>query len=268
MMSKEHPYNEKPVVLFVPGGIMPGELSYSALLRVLGDKIRPIVKDLEVYATDTPPSDYSLDLEVDGIRRIVEATGLKQIHLVGYSGGGAFSLAFAAKYPEMLDSLALFEPAWIGTPAPEDEKDWVELTQLMTFQPAEQMAAFNRWQFRREVLPTPIPMPPGPAPEWMAKRPEGLRAIAGAFNSYRLDQERYRLMDRPVYYALGSLSTRFYERSAKRLAGLFPDFRVEEYAGRSHFDPPQRAEPERVAKVLLSLWEPARETLTMEKMGR
>ena len=88
----------------------------------------------------------------------------------------------------------------------------------------------------------------------MAKRPVGLEAISRVFNTSRIDQDRFRLMSRPVYYAQGSLSTRFFELEAKTLAERFPDFQVEEYEGRSHFDPPQRAEPERFAQALRTLW--------------
>ncbi len=246
---------EKPVVLFVPGGVMPGELSYAALLRALGDQVHPIVKDLEVYAADTPPADYSLDVEVEGIRRTADAAGVDRFHLVGYSAGGAFSLAFTAKYPGRISSLALIEPAWIGTPTPEDAEDWAALNRLMALSATDQMREFSRWQMRSGLQPVSIPLPPGPPPSWMAKRPAGMVAINLAFNNYQLDQDRYRLMDRPVYFALGSLSTRYYERAAHKLAGLFPDFQVEEYEGRSHFDPPHRAEAERFALVLGALWD-------------
>jgi pimeloyl-ACP methyl ester carboxylesterase len=258
--------NEKPVVIFVPGGIMPGDLSYAPLLHALGDLVHPIVKDLEVYDTDTPPSGYGLDVEVEGIRRVADAAGAKHFHLVGYSGGGAFSLAFTAKYPDRLISLALVEPAWVGAPTPEDAADWTELNRVMTLSPDEQMQAFARWQIRPGVRPPSIPLPPGPPPAWMSTRPAGLQAISRAFNTYNLDQERYRLMDRPVFFALGSLSTRFYERAALRLSGLFPDFLVEEYEGRSHFDPPHKAEPERFSRALLELWTRAQAGLSIEKM--
>jgi pimeloyl-ACP methyl ester carboxylesterase len=258
--------NEKPVVLFVPGGVMPGDLSYESLLRVLGDRIHAIIKDLEVYSQDAPPSGYGLDMEVEGIRRVADAAGVNRFHLVGYSAGGAFSLAFTSKYPERLKSLSLIEPAWIGALTPEDAADWAELNRLMTLPPDEQMQAFMRWQMRPGVQPRSIPMPPGPLPPWMAKRPAGMQAISRAFNTYHLDQDRYRLMDRPVYFVLGSLSTRFYERAAYRLAGLFPDFQLEEYEGRSHFDPPHRAEPERFGRVLNAFWVHAEAAITAEKM--
>jgi pimeloyl-ACP methyl ester carboxylesterase len=246
--------NHQSSVIFLPGGVTPAAIAYGPLLGVLGDKIQPITKDLEVYADDAPPPDYGLEVEVEGIRRVAEAAGLKRFHLVGYSGGGACSLAFTAKYPERLKSLALIEPAWSGRPTPEDAEDWAELERVMTLAPDERMQAFMRWHMRPGVEPPAMKLPPGPPPAWMAKRPAGLEAISRAFNSSDLDLERFCQFNQPVYYALGSLSNRFFEREAKKLGSFFPDMQFEEYKGRSHFDPPHRAEPERFARVLHELW--------------
>src|SRR5258705_13382796 len=109
------PSNEKPVAIFVPGAVTPGELAYGPLLKVIGDQIHPIVKELEVYATDAPPPSYGLELEVEGIRRVADAAGVQSFHLVGFSGGGAACLAFTARYPERVKGLALIWPGWVGS---------------------------------------------------------------------------------------------------------------------------------------------------------
>jgi pimeloyl-ACP methyl ester carboxylesterase len=246
--------SEKPPVVFVPGGIMPSEMAYGPLLKVIGDQIQPLAKELEVYATDAPSPGYGLEVEVEGIRHAADTAGFKHFHLVGYSAGGASALAFTAKYPERLNSLALVEPAWIGSLTSEDAEDWKNIGHLMSFPPDERMRAFMHWQMRPGVEPPVLPLPSGPAPAWMAKRPAGLDAFIKAFNTYQLDQNRFRQFNQPVYYALGGLSTRFYERAAKTLAGLFPDMRIEEYKERSHLDPPHRTEAERFARSLLELW--------------
>ena len=98
----------RPVV-FLPGGVTPVAASYAPLLAVVGDEIDPLLKELEVYAADEPPAGYSIAMEVDGLRRAVDAAGLATFHLVGFSGGGAVSLSFAARYPERLRSLAMFD---------------------------------------------------------------------------------------------------------------------------------------------------------------
>src|SRR5207247_8162627 len=103
-----------PRAILLPGGVMPADLAYGALLEALGDDAEAIAKDLEVYAGPDPPPDYSLDYEIDGVLRAAREAGFERFHLVGYSGGGASSLAFAARHPERLLSLTLIEPAWLG----------------------------------------------------------------------------------------------------------------------------------------------------------
>ena len=250
MEKNESTSNGRPPVILVPGGVNPAAISYGPLLEVIKDEAHVVVKDLEVYATDTPPPGYGLELEVEGIKRAAEAAGLKSFHLVGYSGGGAASLAFLVKYPELIRSLALIEPAWTGND-PEDAADWSEMERMMALPPNERMQAFIRAGLRPGVEPPPPP--PGPPPTWMVKRPAGLEAMTRAFRAYRLDRESFRHFRRPVYLALGSLSHPIHHK-AKVLTSLFPDIRVEVYEGLHHFNPPHRAEPERFARALRELW--------------
>ena len=73
-----------------------------------------------------------------------------------------------------------------------------------------------------------------------------------------LDADALRAFDRPVYFALGGRSNPdYFARMAGRLDRIFPDFEVETFAERHHFDPPHRIEPERLANSLLALWERA-----------
>ena len=86
----------------------------------------------------------------------------------------------------------------------------------------------------------------------------GLRAFLDAFDSGDLDLEALRAFDRPVYFALGGRSNPdYFAAMAARLAAIFPDFTLETFPDRHHFDPPHRIEPERLADSLLALWERA-----------
>src|SRR5439155_10515934 len=182
---------------------MPAELAYGALVDVLGDRVDAVLKDLEIYVDEQPPRDYSLATEVEGIRREADARGFERFHLVGYSGGGASSLAFAATHPDRLQSLALMEPAWAGNR--ELTEDEIRLQRSFDSLPEDGfMAGFVRLQLRPGV--TPPPPPPGPPPPWMARRPAGLRALLAAFKAGDLDLDALRGFDRPVYFALGGLS--------------------------------------------------------------
>ena len=93
----------------------------------------------------------------------------------------------------------------------------------------------------------------------MAKRPAGIRAFIGTFETYDLDRAALAAFRQPVYFALGSLSNPDdYGEIAERLSKVFPDFHVEVFEGRHHFDPPHRVEPARVATSLAEIWLRAR----------
>lgn len=242
-------------VVLLPGGVLPASVAYSALLEELDTDVHAITKDLEVYAGERPSIGYGLDTEVAALERTADAEGFDQFHLVGYSGGGAASLAFAAKHPDRLASLALFEAAWAGNASmtPEERRVTRELEATMGLPAQDLMANFVCLGLRPGV--TPPPPPPGPPPPWMAKRPAGLAALMRAFSRYELDLDSLRRFRAPVYYGLGGLSNQdYYGRQAQRLAGVFPRFTLEVYEQRHHFDPPHRVEPQRVVAALRRLW--------------
>jgi pimeloyl-ACP methyl ester carboxylesterase len=241
----------------LPGGVMPAEPAYAALLGVLGDRADAIAKDLEVYAGDQPPPDYSLTTEAQGVLRKADARGFDRFHLVGYSGGGASSLAFAALHGGRLLSLALLEPAWAGNErTPAEEALWQRFRELEPLPPDQFMEGFTRLQLAPGVEPPP--RPDGPPPPWMAKRPAGLRAVMAAFDNGDLDLDALRAFRKPVYFALGGRSNPdYYARMADRLAAIFPDFTLETFPECHHFDPPHRIEPERLSSSLLALWDRA-----------
>jgi pimeloyl-ACP methyl ester carboxylesterase len=244
-------------VVLLPGVVLPAELAYASLLQILGERIDPVAKELEVYAAEQPPPDFGLETEVEAILREADARGFHRFHLVGYSGGGASALAFAALHGERVLSLALLEPAWAGKQRTRDEAAVMERLAALDSLPTEElMAGFTRLQLAPGVEPPPAPG--GPAPPWMAKRPAGVRALINAFADGDLDLEALRRFERPVYFALGGRSNPdFFARIAERLAATFPDFTLETFAERHHFDPPHRAEPERLANSLLALWQRA-----------
>ena len=245
--------------ILLPGGVLPAQLAYGALIEALEPNVQAITKDLEIYAGDEPPPDWSLDTEIDGVLREADARGWETFHLGGYSGGGAAALAFAAKHPERLLSLTLLEPAWAGTWdwSRAHAELWKKFEALETLPPEQFMPAFMRLGVKPDVV---LPPPPeGPPPPWMAKRPAGIRAFLRIFKSYDLERERLVKFNRPVFFALGGLSNPDdYGEIASRLSRVFfPDFRLEVFPKRHHFDPPHRTEPERLAELLRGHWERA-----------
>ena len=241
--------------ILLPGIVLPAGRAYERLVAALGDEVDARPKELEVYRDAEPPPAYSLALEVTGVLREADAAGWERFHVVGYSGGGAVAAALAAAHPERLLSLGLLEPAWTGPEglSAEERAARAAFERIERLPPDELMPAFARAQLAPGVEPPPPPE--GRPPAWMASRPAGIRAITGAFRAADLPPEALRRFDRPVYHALGGRSNPdLYAEQAARLARLFPDFTAEVFAERHHFDPPHRAEPERLAASLLALW--------------
>jgi pimeloyl-ACP methyl ester carboxylesterase len=242
-------------VVLLPGVVLPADLAYGALLDGLGAEVEAVAKDLELYAGPEPPPDYSLDDEIAGVLREADARGWDRFHLVGYSGGGAAAVAFAARHPERLLSLALLEAAWAGNwgLTPAAQALWREYERLESLPDREFMAAFIPLNLKPGVEPPPPPA--SEPPPWMAKRPGGIRAFTQTFKTYDLDRDALRSFAGPVYYALSGLSNPDqYGEIAERLGRTFPDFELEVFEERHHFDPPHRIEPERLAKSLRALW--------------
>jgi pimeloyl-ACP methyl ester carboxylesterase len=148
-------------VILLPGIVLPAEPAHGALVEALGPDVEAVAKDLEVYATPEPPQDYSLEVEIEGVLREADAHNWARFHLVGYSGGGAASLAFAAARAERLGSLALLEPAWAGNwdLSPAKKALWVQFDLLERLPVERFMPTFMRLGLKRGF---PLPAaPPG-----------------------------------------------------------------------------------------------------------
>ncbi|HYM66120.1 MAG TPA: alpha/beta hydrolase, partial [Patescibacteria group bacterium] len=224
---------QPPQVICIPGGVAPAADRYASLRVATEGQASLHLKDLEVYREEAPPAGYSIDLEVAAIDELAASLGLERFHLVGYSGGGFVSLAYAATRPHRVLSLALFEPARVPGALTREESEFKDFlyAKLAGLQGPDFMAAFVREQVKPGVVLTPPP-PPSPA---MLKRPAGLAAMIRAFGAYQLDRDLFRACTFPVYYAYGDLSHDEQAVKGGVLARLFPDIHVQRFAGVHHF---------------------------------
>jgi pimeloyl-ACP methyl ester carboxylesterase len=242
--------------ILLPGIVLPAQLAYPSLIEALGSGVEARAKELEVYAGEEPPGGYGFETELTGILREAEAAGFERFHLVGYSGGGAISAAFAARHAERVLSLSLLEPAWVGNDGRSERELRVQAEFDRTWELPEEelMRRFVALQLAPGVEPPPPP--PGPTPSWMAKRPAGIKALTAAFADHRLDLGALGAFPGPVYYALGGRSNPdYFGAMAERLGGLFGDYTLDVFEQRHHFDPPHRVEPERLAARLRGIWQ-------------
>jgi pimeloyl-ACP methyl ester carboxylesterase len=243
---------EVPVIA-PPGGVMPAAIRYAALASELSGAASLHVKDLEVYANDAPAPGYTIEHEVEALARFANSLGLGQFHLLGYSGGGFVSLAFAGTHPYRLLSLALFEPASIpGELGPHEQRFDTRLrTGLAGLDGPAFMQAFTQLHLREGVQ---APPPDGPPPPWMRTRPAGLAAMMAAFRQYPFDRAQLRQCRFPVFLGYGDLTGEHEEVRASELVRLFPDIHVRRFTGIHHFVTPQDIYTADHVNQLRQLW--------------
>ncbi|GAC1507840.1 MAG: hypothetical protein NVS1B3_08570 [Candidatus Dormibacteraceae bacterium] len=241
----------KVQVICLPGGVAPATQRYAPLIAAVDQRAELHVKDLEVYRTDMPPSDYKVELELSAVDRFADSLGLARFHLVGYSGGGFISLAYAGTRPHRLQSLALFEPAGIPGPMTTDERSFFNMLQdrLRGLEGAEFMAAFVREQVKPGVV-----LPAQPPVGGLPNRPGGIAALMRSFDAYQFDRDQLRAVTCPVYVGYGDLTHGIESTRAGILARLFSDARVQRHGGIHHFVPPEQIYTPAHVRSLLELW--------------
>lgn len=255
---------QKMQAVLLPGGVLPANLAYPAAVEALGPEVDARYKELEMYATETPPKGDFLEREVARIAAFADAAGFERFHLVGYSAGGASSLAFCAAHPDRLLSLTINEPGWIGTRgrSPIEAEFMRSVERVISLSPEQRMAEFVRIQIAPSVEPPPPP--DGPPPPWMPQRLAAMPVFLETSRTAEIDHEALRRFSRSVLYTLGGRSAPVYRAMAERLSGVFQDFTLKEFPERHHFDPPHRAEPEAFAAVLLAHWKRATTGMTTD----
>ncbi len=253
-------------VIGLPGGVMPAAQRYAPLVAALGANVELHTKDLEVYSDTEAPAGYSIQMEVEAVARFADSLGLGSFHLLGYSGGGFVSLAFAGAHPERLLSLALFEPASIPGQLSAGEAELYRrlASELAGKSGPEFMRTFMTLQVRNGVQ---VAAAAGPPPPWMGSRPAGLAAMMAAFGEHPFDREDLRRCEFPVFLGYGDLTGVHEEIRAGILARLLPDVHVRRFAGIHHFVPPEEIYSPGHVEALRELWKRSETALVVGRRG-
>ena len=210
--------------IFLPGIGVPAHVAYAPLMAELAHSSPVVTKELEVYAGDQPPEDYGLDLEVDGLDQFATGQGFDRFHLFGHSIGGAIVLAYVARHPDRVASVALNEPA---TDFSDADQAPITVEPLSDVPEDQFMQRFVQQLVRPGVELAPPP-PPSGDPE-MAKRPAGVAVAVPAVYAYCVDEDDLRRYRGPAYFSYGTLSNERWEAMAERIPHVLGDCMVERY---------------------------------------
>jgi pimeloyl-ACP methyl ester carboxylesterase len=108
-----------PPLVLLPGGLT-GWQSWLPLVPALSTD-RAVVRvqsicNAEGLAGHLGAPDYDADVERESIDLTLDAAGVNEMHLVGWSNGGRMALDFALAFPDRIRTLTLVEPAayWLA----------------------------------------------------------------------------------------------------------------------------------------------------------
>ena len=87
-----------------------------------------IIPDLPGYGESTRLEDarYNIMAQVERLNAFCKGLGISQFHMVGNSMGGNISGNYAAKYPEMVKTLALFDASGVNSPIQSERERLIE----------------------------------------------------------------------------------------------------------------------------------------------
>ena len=94
-------------------GLGGSSTNWSALMRLLDDRLACEAVDLPGFGYSPPPDDgdYSVSGHARAVLRLLEADGRGPVHLFGNSLGGAVATKIAAARPDLVRTLTLVSPA-------------------------------------------------------------------------------------------------------------------------------------------------------------
>ncbi len=171
---------------YLEGGNMAGEPllllhgfgankdNFSRVARFLTPQYHVIVPDHIGFGESAHPAeaDYSPAAQAERLHALLQALGIRRVHIGGNSMGGQIALAYAARYPAETASLWLLDPAGVWS-APASE-----LRDIVTQTERNPLIARNEEEFA-QILPFVMSDPPFiPRPMLDVMAQERIRNVA------------------------------------------------------------------------------------------
>ncbi|MFI7672776.1 alpha/beta fold hydrolase [Actinophytocola sp. NPDC049390] len=258
---------EGPPLVLVHGGIGDGEVAWEALLPQLTDRFTCYLPSTRGRGRSADNPDHSPPRLQEDVTAFVESIG-EPVHLVGWSGSGAWVLGAAAR-SNLVAAVAAYEPGLIPVMGEDDLARTFATVERMGAAAAEgrlvdAVRAFAPWICTDEEVAALERM--DFYGRWAAQVPAMLRFVQhdAAYQGPRsTDPEALALVTAPVLLLLGRKSRlgTFFTASARAIAEHLTDPQVWELPGVGHFAPVLA--PQSVAEELTTFFETARQPASL-----
>ena len=113
------PANGEVIVLL--HGFAADKDNWLRFARYLTDSYQVIALDLPGFGdSDRPAGSYDVGTQAERLGNFLDSLDLDSVHLLGKSMGGHIAALYAARYPQRIRTLALFDNAGIEAPHPSE----------------------------------------------------------------------------------------------------------------------------------------------------
>jgi len=227
-----------PLLVLVHGS-MDRQSGFRKLAKSLSQRYRVVTFDRRGYAASAHVNGpFSMEYQV---RDLYEIVAQQPCVVVGHSFGGAVALAFAARYPELVRGVVVYESPMSWEPWWAQDSGGARVVS-MAADPEQAAEVFLR-RFIGDRLWSRLPQATR-----LARRAEGF-ALVGELSDIRSHPAwRAAEIKVPVMSGFGS-KARDYVRRGAEVIGSLPDARLVEIEGAHHNA--HSAEPELFEKMLV-----------------
>lgn len=230
-----------PLVILIHGSVSDYR-EWSKEIGPLAQHYRVVAYSRRFHWPNASPAkdaDASVERQVDDLAALVRALGSKPSHIIGHSFGGAVALNFALRYPELVRTMVLVEPAVSSVLADTPENK--EVTKEGQAIRAKMKEAFDSGDAERIVRTYADHVAPGELEKATTEVREMLIANTPAFQldftapRLVLTCDDARRVSAPVLVLSGDRSPLGLQRVAEATANCIPKARLIKIPGATHW---------------------------------
>jgi pimeloyl-ACP methyl ester carboxylesterase len=251
------PRQAPPLLLIHGSGASSG--SWSPVVPALAGHHHVIRVDLPGCGQSPPPRSYDVTAQAGRVAEVLDGLGLRDVVVVGHSGGGYVATALAEQRRDLVRSLALISTG----PSLKALLPQPLILRVLLAPPFGPLLWSRRWDamIRRAISATcarTVDVPDHLIAELRGTRYRAFRAVLrrnAAYVTERGVPDRLAVLDVPVLVLFGAADPRWNPSSAHWYEAV-PGARVEMLPGVGHI--PMLEDPETTSKLLLGFTATAR----------
>lgn len=230
-----------PLIILIHGSVSDYR-EWEKQISALAQHYRVVAYSRRFHWPNMPPAkdaNASVQSQVDDLAGLVKALGSTPSHIIGHSFGGAVALTFALRYPELVRTVILVEPAVSSVLGDNPENR--EATNEGQAIRAKMKKAFDSGDAQRIIRTYADHVAPG---EFEKATPDVREMLIANVHAFQLDFtaprpilncDDVRKVSAPVLVISGDRSPLGLQRIAEATANCIPKTRLIKISGATHW---------------------------------